>query len=169
MNYTNETLRKLAANAGSALDVGKAAEHLVCVDLILAGYQCYLSDQGLPYDLCVDFEGRIYRVQVKGTCFPKNINAAGRNERIGYTFHVRRRGKNGVGKRLDSSHCDLVALVALDIREIAYLPVEDVGSTCQFSCPQTPFVGTSKSGSSLRDIRDHSFASALGQIERVQI
>jgi hypothetical protein len=32
------------------LQTGKAAEHLVCCDLILQGYSAFLADAGLPYD-----------------------------------------------------------------------------------------------------------------------
>ena len=54
------------------LEIGKAAEHLVCYDLLLKGYNAFLSDQGLPYDIIVDLGSRILRVQVKGTRRPKN-------------------------------------------------------------------------------------------------
>jgi hypothetical protein len=37
-----------------ALELGKAAEHIVCADLILAGYRAFLADQGLPYDVVFD-------------------------------------------------------------------------------------------------------------------
>ncbi len=47
----------------SDLELGKAAEHLVVADLILSGYRAYLTEQGLPYDVVVDHEGRLYRVQ----------------------------------------------------------------------------------------------------------
>lgn len=132
---------KIVFSSARALEIGKAAEHIVCADIMLSGYSCYLSDQGLPYDLVLDQEGRLLRVQVKSTCLPKNINMRGRNERIGYTFHVRKRGKNSKGERLNSSMCDLVAMVALDIMVIAYLPISEVGQTCQFMPPNFEFRG----------------------------
>ena len=54
------------------LELGKAAEHLVCADLIMQGYRAFLSDQGLPYDILVDVQGVFVRVQVKATRKPKN-------------------------------------------------------------------------------------------------
>jgi len=36
-------------NKLSELEIGKAAEHLVCADLILKGYRSFLADQGLPF------------------------------------------------------------------------------------------------------------------------
>jgi hypothetical protein len=39
------------------LEMGKAAEHLVCADLLMKGYNAFLSAQGLPYDVVID-QGR---------------------------------------------------------------------------------------------------------------
>lgn len=125
-------LRSMAADPSCALELGKAAEHFVCADLILQGFRAYLSDQGLPYDIVIDFNGRLIRVQVKAACYPKNVNVKGRHERIAYTFHVRRRGKNGQS-RLSNDDCDIVALVALDTRQTAYLPIEITGQCVQIS------------------------------------
>ncbi len=144
MSVDHDVLRRLAKGGHGALDLGKAAEHLVCADLIPAGYRCYLSDQGLSYDLVVDVASRLIRVQVKATCFPSNMNARGRAERIGYTFHVRKRGKNAKGVRLNAEHCDVVALVALDIQAIAYLPLQEVGQCCQLMAPGHAFAGKFK-------------------------
>lgn len=121
MVIDEQVLREMSRNASSALDLGKAAEHLVCVDLLLRGHRAYLSDQGLPYDVVVDVSGRLLRIQVKGACFPRDINKKGRHPIIRYNFDARRSGKRG-RKRLDEKQCDLVAFVALDIGHIAYIP-----------------------------------------------
>ena len=76
------------------LEVGKAAEHLVCADLIMSGYRAFLSDQGLPYDILVDVDGALLRVQVKSTRKPKNHDPRTRAT-PGYFFHLRRAGKGG--------------------------------------------------------------------------
>ena len=47
------------------LQLGKAGEHLVCFDLISQGHNAFLADQGLPYDVLVDLDGSIKRIQVK--------------------------------------------------------------------------------------------------------
>ncbi|ACL57460.1 hypothetical protein [Methylobacterium nodulans] len=160
MNVDHDVLRRLAKGGANALDIGKAAEHLVCADLILSGYRCYLSDQGLSYDIVVDVEVRLIRVQVKATCFPSNMNARGRAERIGYTFHVRKRGKLARGRRLSEEHCDLVALVALDIQAVAYLPLREVGQCCQLMPPGHAFAGKFKR-SRIVPITGLPFADAL--------
>ena len=127
-----------------ALDAGKAAEHLVCADLMLNGYRVFLSDQGLPYDLVVDLGSRFVRVQVKATGRPRNSNSYGRTPNLVYSYHVRRRGKNGKGDRLSDVHCDVVALVALDIRAIAYFPVSRVSQTVYLHPPGYTFPGKYK-------------------------
>jgi hypothetical protein len=104
----------------SDLELGKAAEHLVVADLILSGYRAYLTEQGLPYDVVVDHEGILYRVQVKASRRAKRIP-----ERAmftpGYLYNVRRAGKAG-RRQYGDDDFDLVALVAMDVRIVAYLP-----------------------------------------------
>ena len=163
MNVDQSILRELCRGGANALDIGKAAEHLVCADLMLGGYRCYLSDQGLAYDLVVDVAGRLVRVQVKSTCFPSNMNARGRTVRTGYTFHVRKRGKNARGIRLSSNHCDVVALVALDIQAIAYLPIQEVGQCCQLMPPGHDFIGNYKRTRG-QSITGFPFAEALKRL-----
>jgi hypothetical protein len=123
-------LKELAPKASYALDIGKAAEHLVCANLILLGHRCFLSDQGMPYDVVCDYNGRLIRIQVRASCFPRNANMQGRAERLAYLFYPCRNGKNGKTK-LDTTHCDIIALVALDVCKIAYFPISEVGTTCQ--------------------------------------
>lgn len=142
-SHSGAILADLAANPASSLELGKAAEHLVCADLILQGYRAYLSDQGLPYDLVADLDGRLIRIQVKASCFSRNMNMSGRSESLGYSFYVRRRGKGG-SKRLSAEDCDIVAMIALDIRVIAYLPLGEVGQTCQLMPPKFAFKGKYK-------------------------
>lgn len=129
-----------------ALELGKAAEHIVCADLILQGYRAFLSDQGLPYDVLLDLDGRIIRIQVKSTTRLRNYNGGGVNPRYVYHFDVRRRGK-GTAKRLSDKDCDIVALVALDLRVTAYLPIEIIKNTVQLLPPgELPQVRTWRGG-----------------------
>jgi len=118
-----------------ALEIGKAAEHLVCADLILSGYRAFLSDQGLPYDVVIDNGNKLLRVQVKSCGSVSNVNAQGRVERLAYNFSIRRRGKDGKSDRLSDKDCDIIALVALDIRVIAYLPIAACKMTAQIPPP----------------------------------
>ena len=102
------------------LELGKAAEHLVVADLILSGYRAYLTEQGLPYDVVIDFEGNLYRVQVKASRCAKRIPQRATVAK-GYLYNVRRAGKGGRRQYADNEF-DIVALVAMDLRIVAYLP-----------------------------------------------
>lgn len=102
------------------LEIGKAAEHLVVADLILSGYRAYLTEQGLPYDIVIDHDGKLYRLQVKATRCAKKLPARGAVG-VGYLFQVRRAGKGG-RRQYSNGEFDILALVALDVRVIAYLP-----------------------------------------------
>lgn len=104
-----------------ALEIGKAAEHIVCADLILSGYRVFLTDQGLPYDVVVDLDGRLLRIQVKGTARPRPV--PGRpGSGPSYMFSIRRAGK-GARRLVGNDEFDIVDLVALDIRTVAYLAI----------------------------------------------
>jgi len=124
--------------------VGKAAEHLVCADLLLSGYRAFLSDEGLPYDVLVETG-----VQVKATRQPRNANAKGRNPNNVYVFNVRCRGNRG-RQRLSNDHCDIVALVALDTRQVAYLAVGEVATTVSLYPSGHQFAGAYKRNRYLR-------------------
>ena len=106
-----------------ALEVGKAAEHLVCADLILSGHRAFLTDQGLPYDVIFDHCGKLLRVQVKSTTRPKPVPKRPSSGDT-YSFNIRRAGKGG-RRKIGAGVFDLIALVALDVRIIAYIPVPD--------------------------------------------
>ncbi len=102
------------------LQIGKVGEHLVCADLILSGYNAFLSDQGTQYDLIVDKGGKIYRVQVKTV----SKKGSWDKSKDVYRFHLRR-GKHK--KRiLRGSEFDVCALVTLDINKIAYISLPDL-------------------------------------------
>ena len=117
-----ETLSDLAA--------GKAGEYLVCADLILAGHTAFLSEQGLPFDVVADVNGRLLRVQVKTTRAVRKVPQ--RIERHdAYLFHVTRCGKGGL-QAYGASDVDMFAFVALDSREIGYLPASLARQTMMF-------------------------------------
>lgn len=120
------------------LQIGKAGEYLVCADLILKGHIAFPSEQGLPYDVVFDYQGRIFRVQVKTTRTSKDIP----QRKIpvkGYIFNIKRRGKGNKARTTEKT-CDLFALVALDTRIIGYIPNKDVRETMNFRCEK--FRGT---------------------------
>ena len=103
------------------LAAGVAGEHLVCADLLLQGYRAFLADQNCPYDVAVELDNRLVRIQVKATRLPKPIPQR-KQQTLAYMWHVRRAGKKGK-RHYKNDEFDMLALVALDIREIAYLPL----------------------------------------------
>ena len=144
------------------LEIGKAAEHLVCADLLLKGYSTFLSDQGLPYDVVVDFKTQLLRVQVKGTLGVRNLVSAKRTASKWYCFNLRRKSLRGVSP-LTVKDCDIVALVALDIRHIAYVPVHLCPQTLSLMPPGHVFKKHYSRKTELT-IDQHSFEKALSSL-----
>ena len=104
------------------LQLGKAGEHLVCFDLISQGHNAFLADQGLPYDVLVDMNGIIKRIQVK-TCSMANDHGKSKNV---YRFSLRS-GK-GANRAITASKIDYMAFVFLDIKRVQYIPVKQITS-----------------------------------------
>ena len=95
------------------LQTGKAGEHLVCCDLIQQGYNVFLTDQGLPYDVVVDTDKGIRRIQVK---------TISKEQKDGYRFSLRT-GKRA-GRLIPVGSFDYVAFAFLDKRVVQYIPVD---------------------------------------------
>ena len=102
---------------------GRAAEHLVIADILLAGYPAFLVDAGLPYDLAADVGGRIVRVQVKATDSPCSAPSQVFRRDGRYMFNLRRR--RGAACTLAES-ADVFAFVGLDVRRVAYLSADEL-------------------------------------------
>jgi len=135
------------------LAAGTAAEHLVCADLMLCGYRAFLADQNCPYDVAVDAGGRLVRIQVKATRGPRRIPQI-REHVAAYMWHVRRAGKGG--RRIYTNRdFDLLALVGLDIRRIAYLSPTHSKQTVHIRPPGNP---------GGKQFDSYPFARALGEI-----
>lgn len=124
-----------SVEAISDLAAGTAAEHLVTADLILGGWRAFMADQNCPFDVAVEVEGRLIRVQVKSTRQQRAIPQRAEHTPA-YLFHVRRAGKGGARLYAHDSF-DVLALVALDINRIAYLPPSAVKQTIHVRPPGT--------------------------------
>lgn len=147
----------LACTPQRALEIGKAAEHLVCADLIFSGYRAFLADQGLPFDIVVEHKNRLLRVQVKSSVRPRpvpNRPASGPS----YLFHIRRAGK-GASRLIGNNEFDILALVAIDIRRVAYMPIDDrVLQVIHLRVPTTPVNHGNKSRGNMDE---YPFSRAL--------
>lgn len=158
-----ELLRDIPDNSVDSivtdLAAGTAAEHLVCADLLLRGYRAFLSDQTCPYDVAVDVGHRILRIQVKATRAPRAIP-----QRVGhfpaYMWHVRRAGKAGA-RAYVGGEFDLLALVALDVRQIAYMPPSLHLQTIHIRPDNDNRPSGTKGG---KTFAEHSFAKAISEV-----
>lgn len=143
-----------------SIEIGKAAEYLVLADLLLSGVCAFPTDQGLPYDIVADVSGRLVRIQVKATQRPRptpNRPGSGNS----YIFYCRKAGKNGSRTVADGTF-DLLALVALDIRTIAYVPLN--GNVPQTVCLRAPGHRSGHANKWRGDIDQYPFSEAVCQI-----
>lgn len=101
------------------MQMGKAGEYLVCADLIMKGFIAYPSEQGLPYDVVLDIDGKLLKIQVKTAIKPRLVPQR-KNETQTYIFDLARRGKSGRGT-YSNVDVDIFALVALDKMEVGYI------------------------------------------------
>jgi hypothetical protein len=107
------------------LQTGKAAEHLVCADLIIQGFNAFLSDAGLPYDIVVDLGAELIRIQVKAASRPATAPSVLQRRKFPVYRYLLRRAKKGA-RGLKLRECDFFAFVAMDIKEIAYVKSSDL-------------------------------------------
>jgi hypothetical protein len=91
---------------------GLAAEYLVMSDLAAKGYSPAKAAAHLPYDLLVDVDGQMLRVQVKGSAEMAVSEAAA---------YMRFKISDGRGKPYPPNSFELLALVDLSTRTIAYV------------------------------------------------
>jgi hypothetical protein len=138
------------------LELGRAAEYLVCAELILQGWLVYATAPGVPYDLIVDTGRERLRVQVKSTSKP--IKPGSLRISQGYFFNPRRAGRRG--KRLyGDEEFDVYALVALDRRIVAFFSIHELSKSC--IALRVP-AGDYKPGIKLgKEFKDSSFNHAL--------
>lgn len=120
------------------LDCGIAGEHLVCADLLTKGYRAFLVNQNCPYDVAVDNCGKLIRVQVKTTRYVRSVPQR-KNDQTSYIWHVRRTGKNN-RRNYEYGDFDVLALVALDKKLIAYMPPSKFKNTIHIRDGEPPLV-----------------------------
>lgn len=114
------------------LQIGKAGEHLACFDLIMQGYNSFLSDQGLPFDILVEKDGKIYRGQVKTTqrMYEYGPRKRGDIPNSIYRFITRRGNvqKGNLGRASSVGEVDFYAFVIPSKKIIGYMLAKDLVS-----------------------------------------
>lgn len=111
------------------LIIGIAGEHLVCADLLAQGYAAFMASQNCPYDVAVQVGNKLVRVQVKTAKAAKPFLQKRQQHIVGYTWWIRQ-GKGG-RRAYHKDAFDVIALVGLDTKQIAYISTIDVKQTMQ--------------------------------------
>ena len=113
--------------ASEANTCGRAGEHLVCADILSRGYECFIAEGRLPYDVVADIDGSMIRIQVKTTAGIRPCPQR-KNYTPVYLWNARKFGK-GSRHSYTPEDTDLVAYVALDRRVIAYRTSERIAQS----------------------------------------
>lgn len=139
---------------------GLGGEYLVMADLALSGYRVIQSAPGCAYDLLVELDGpRYVRVQVKSTHQEKTSRPD--TKKLLYKWELRRGNNRKTSRFYADSEFEIVALVATDIREIAYIPKTQVPTSCiKLRSPTADIHPQSTRGR----INDYPFSQALSEV-----
>jgi hypothetical protein len=149
--------------ASQELELGRAAEHLVCADLLLGGWHAFHTAQGMSYDLAVDVGARVIRVQVKATLHPRHPQPSMRANPA-YFFNIRRAGR-GAARVYRHDEFDVYALVALDRRLIGYFAKAELPS--QLITMRIPGGRYGPGGKGEREFGGASFGRALAVMDEL--
>lgn len=141
--------------------LGKAGEHIAAADLFLTGWVVAFAAEGQTYDLIAEKEGRLIRVAVKATAEARPRRKGARDA---YCFTVARRHPRVRRLLYTRADCDVVALVAVDARRVAYISID--------RCPSIVWVFNENAApaerrfgpkvSCMRRFDQHSFEDACG-------
>ncbi len=105
---------KYRYNLNEALKYGDIGEHLCVVSLLKMGYDCKIINLG-TIDIVVPYNDKLIRVQVKGSNL--HTRSDQKNPTPFYFFSTAIGGKK---EPITTQHCDVLALVALDIQSIVF-------------------------------------------------
>ena len=103
------------------LSIGRAGQYLTLADLLLNGVEAFGTGEGTNYDVVADDNGKLIKIQVKTT---QKMRILRDNSHPIYFYHIKRTGKGGT-KFYKTGDFDAFALVALDIRQVFYLPFDE--------------------------------------------
>lgn len=97
---------------------GHACEQYVCYDLARRGLRVVNNPfENSPYDVIAEYQGRLIKIQVKGTAKPSvKINSDKRTS-TSYRFNY---------SQEKNTQCDLIAFVALDKETVFYKLPENI-------------------------------------------
>lgn len=106
----------------SELELGKCGEYYAIFKLTKQGFVCFPSDQGLPYDIVVEANGKLLRGQVRSTLRMRDY---GKSKSV-YRFGTRT-GK-GDGRATSQQSCDFYAFVVIEEEKIGFMTTAELAS-----------------------------------------
>ena len=109
------------------LIIGVAGEHLVCFDLMTKGYNVSMSEQGMSYDLVLDYNSTLLKIQVK-TTRTYTPTPQRKKHYPSYRFAVRKHG-NGGRVVYEPTDVDIFALVCIETKQVGYIKHVDMPIT----------------------------------------
>jgi hypothetical protein len=137
----------------STTKTGLAGEYLVCSMICKLGYFAYLSAPSCRYDVVAEVGEKLIRIQVKATRSRGYLYT--RKNISGYRFRV--------DPPVAAEEADLIAFVALDSGEVAFLSIP-IPSLDIFFYP----AGASKDRrKNIKNMDDYSFEKALGGLSDI--
>ena len=98
----------------SAKMQGTSGELIACSDAYANGIRCYMTSEGAPYDLILDY-GKLRKVQVKSSNYTTNLETI--------RFAVSKRNSTNSPYY---DEIDLFALVWLEKKRVAWFPLAEV-------------------------------------------
>lgn len=104
----------------SANRIGRAGEHIVCCDFLMAGHEAFRVEGKASFDVLATVANRLIRIQVKTTSGVKDCPQRKTITPV-YAYSARKVGKMQ-RRGYQEGEADLVAYVALDRRAAAYMP-----------------------------------------------
>ncbi|HCQ7399752.1 TPA: hypothetical protein ACYESC_003309 [Klebsiella pneumoniae] len=104
------------------LEMGKCGEYYAIFSLTKQGFICFPSDQGLPYDIVVQSEGRLLRGQVRSTLRMRDY---GKSKNV-YRFSTRT-GKGSI-RATQCGCCDFYAFVVIEDEKIGFMAAMELTS-----------------------------------------
>ena len=138
----------------SEMMIGSAGEHVVCADLLSQGVSAFIAGAGCPYDVVAQVGIKLVRVQVKTTARAKLYPQRDQRHVTGYIWSIRQ-GKNS-RRAYTEIHFDVLALVGLDSRQVAYFKIEEVRQAIQIP------VSGHRNTKGIRRFQDFPFSRAIG-------
>jgi len=100
----------------SAIDSGTIGEYICALRLLKMHIPCSIINLGTS-DIVAEHEGRMWRIQVKASVAKRRSRE---RKDVGYQFMTSKGGKK---TPLTEEDCDIVAMVAMDLERVWFVPV----------------------------------------------